>query len=93
MNRLTFFSDCKPEAEHLRRQVADFIDVRCFGLAAIPETRPDHLTLVAICLKDTVRLLELKEWIKLQAQRGQGHLRDRYRLACRNHARFRHRRF
>ena len=66
MNRLTFFSDCKPEAEHLRRQLADFIDVRCFGLAAIPETRPDHFTLVAICLKDTVRLLELKEWIKLR---------------------------
>jgi putative nucleotidyltransferase with HDIG domain len=70
MNRLTFFSDSKSDSERLCRQVTDLIEVRCLGLAQIPDTKPDHFTLVAASLKDPNRLLDLKEWIKSRPKDG-----------------------
>ena len=70
MNRLTFFTNCKVRC----RTSVPAGGGSCRGSlrwpCAIPETKPDHLTLVAAGLKDPGQLLGLKEWIKSRPKDG-----------------------
>ena len=92
MNRLTLFSNSHAETERLRRQVAGFIEVRAFAAAQIPEIKPDQFTLVATSLKDTGRLLDLKDWMKSRPRDGKVIFVTDAELPDRDHARIRHRR-
>jgi putative nucleotidyltransferase with HDIG domain len=70
MNQVTFLSDSPGDAEHLSRQVADFVEIRCVDLAQMLESKPGHFTVIAADLKDTARLFDLKDWIKSRPQGG-----------------------
>lgn len=70
MNRLSFVSDSRLDADRLRRQLAGIIDVRFVDLGKIRDVKPDRLTVVSTSLHDPSRLLDIKEWMKSKPKGG-----------------------
>jgi putative nucleotidyltransferase with HDIG domain len=70
MHQLAVFSDVATSVETLHRQLGGTFDLRCRNFRRIPDQDPDLYTVVDTSLKDSERLLDLKQWISRKPKDG-----------------------
>jgi putative nucleotidyltransferase with HDIG domain len=70
MDELAIYSDKATEAEDLRNLLGKRFELRFFGLSHIRDHKPGYYTLFDIHLKDSSRVVELKEWLEQKPEDG-----------------------
>ena len=70
MNRLSIFSEKTAQADDIRRSLAGLFEVRILGLERMLDLEPEEFTVVDVSLKQTARLLDIKDWLKRKPRDG-----------------------
>ena len=70
MNWLSIYREKTAQADDIRRSLAGHFEVRILGLERMLDLEPEEFTVVDVTLKQTARLLDIKDWLKRKPPDG-----------------------